>query len=369
MKRKPKYMEIYEWIRKQIEQGDLKPGAKVRSENELLQLFPVSRQTVRQALSRLEADGLVERRRGSGTYVRKKHTHSSAGRRSRQIAVVTTYIDEYIFPKIIRSIEEAIRENNYTIQVACTHNSIEMERRILRQLADEDIVSGLIIESVKSALPNPNRGLYRELQGKQIPVLFMNSYYPEVKAPHVSMDDRQAGKAATEYLIGKGHKRIGAIFKSDDGQGHLRYQGYVEAMREAGIEIREDKILWIDTGDVEEMMSDKERYLRRLSGITACVCYNDTVASRLMAICAESGMKLPEELSVIGIDDADISGDSPVPLTTIHNPLHRLGRLSAELMLKMIQGETVSADHKLRGIIVERASVGECPEPEGVEKV
>lgn len=357
MKQKPKYMEIYDQLKTRISGGALQPGERIYSENELMQMFSVSRQTVRQALARLEAEGLAVRRRGSGTYVGAQAGQKSAAVRSRQIAVVTTYIDEYIFPKIIKSIEETICESGYTIQVAFTHNSVEMERRILRRLADENIVSGLIIESTKSALPNPNTGLYRELMDKGVPVLFLNSYYPGLQAPHVSMDDRQAGKTATEFLIQKGHQKIGAVFKADDGQGHLRYQGYMEALLEAGLDIQEDSIRWITTGDVEEMGREKSRYLEKMREVTACVCYNDTVAAKLMEICGAEGICIPRDLSVMGIDDADISRDLPVPLTTVHNPLHRLGRLSGELMLKMIQGQKVPRDNELEGTIVERDSV------------
>lgn len=357
MKQKSKYMEIYDRLKGEICQGVLAPGERIYSENELMQMFLVSRQTVRQAVSRLETEGLVVRKRGSGTYVSEKGGQECPPVRSRQIAVVTTYIDEYIFPKIIKSIEETVSEKEYTLQVAFTHNSVEMERRILRKLSDEHIVSGLIIESTKSALPNPNIGLYRELMAKGIPVLFLNSYYPDLRAPHVSMDDRQAGRAAAEFLVRKGHKKIGAVFKSDDGQGHLRYQGYMEALLEAGIEVREENILWIATGDVEEMEREQSRYLARLKGITACVCYNDTVASNLMDICLHSGIRIPDDLSVMGIDDADISKDLSVPLTTVHNPLHRLGRLSGELILKMIQGERVPQANEMEGTIVERGSV------------
>src|SRR5699024_46979 len=142
------------------------------------------------------------------------------------------------------------------------------------------------------------------------------------------------------FLIEKGHRTIGAIFKADDGQGHRRYLGYIEALMEAGIEIEEENVLWITTGDVEQMKDERNRYLRRMREVTACLCYNDTVAGELMSICLESGIRVPEELSIMGIDDADMSKDLPVPLTTVHNPLQRLGKLSAEVVMKMIaQGD------------------------------
>ena len=126
---------------------------------------------------------------------------------------------------------------------------------------------------------------------------------------------------------------------------------------EVGIEIEEENVLWITTGDVEQMKDERNRYLRRMREVTACLCYNDTVAGELMSICLESGIRVPEELSIMGIDDADMSKDLPVPLTTVHNPLQRLGKLSAEVVMKMIAQGDVEEAYELKASVVERSSV------------
>lgn len=359
MEQKPKYLEICDWIKRKINAQELRPGERIYSENELMQIFSVSRQTVRHAISCLEFERLVVRKRGSGTYVSGSMRFQPSDRHGKQLMVVTTFIDEYIFPRIIKSIEKEVFEEGYSIQIASTHNSIETERMILSKLVGENMISGLVIEAVKSALPNPNISLYKELIRNNIPVVFLNAYYPELQVPHVSMDDRQAGKSATEYLIAKGHRHIGAIFKADDGQGHLRYMGYIEAMMEAGLEIDESNILWIVTGDIENMVNEKQRYLKRLNNVTACVCYNDSVASAFMNICLSSGISVPRDMSIMGIDDADTSKDLIVPLSTIHNPLQKLGKRSAEMIMKMMRGEEKGEVCELRGAVVDRESVVE----------
>lgn len=359
MGQKPKYMEICDWIKAQIDRRELCPGDRIYSENELMQIFSVSRQTVRHAISRLELDRLVVRRRGSGTYISGSPGFAGQGGHSRQLAVVTTYIDEYIFPKIIKAIEKEVSGEGYSIQVASTRNSIETERIILSRLAGENLISGLIVESVRSALPNPNIYLYKELIRQQIPVVFLNSYYPDLQAPHVSMNDRQAGKRAARFLIEKGHTQLGAVFKGDDGQGHLRYLGFIEAMLEAGIEIREEDILWITTGYEKELADRRNSWLKMAERVTACLCYNDTVAGQFMDMCLEAGMRVPEDISIMGIDDADTSKDLPVPLSTVHNPLRKLGELSAQVVMKMVQGEQVEQAYELKPAVVERLSVCE----------
>lgn len=359
MEQRPKYVEILEWIRKQIVDKELKPGERMYSENELMELFSVSRQTVRHAISKLEFEGIVERRRGSGTYIRERKTEIRHAK-SMQIAVITTYIDEYIFPKIIQEIEQTVSKEGYTLQIASTHNSVEKERELLQKLIKEDAVDGIIIESTKSALPNPNILLYKKIIEREIPLVFLNSYYPQLKVPHVSLNDKMAGKLATQFLISKGHRKIGAIFKGDDGQGHLRYAGYIEALMEANLPIREQHIIWVSTEDVRRMQGESSRYIDRMDGNTAYVCYNDNVANELVQICLENSIRVPEELSIIGIDDSEVARRSKIPLTSVQNPVRSLGELSATVMLKMIQGIPVEKDYELMASIIERDSTCTC---------
>ena len=98
-------------------------------------------------------------------------------------------------------------------QISITNNSVDKERFILKSILDKKRVDGIIAEPTKSGLPNPNLDLYRQIMEQGIPVIFINSYYPELKAPHVSLDDKIAGKMATKYLIQCGHREIAAIFK------------------------------------------------------------------------------------------------------------------------------------------------------------
>src|SRR5699024_7521004 len=125
--------------------------------------------------------------------------------------------------------------------------AVEKERMILKEFIRTQSVDGVIAETVKSGLPSPNMELYMELQKMGIPVLFVNSFYKELDIPHISMDDQRAGYLAARHLIECGHTKIGGIFKADDGQGHLRYAGYTEALMEKDIKVRGEKVIWIDS--------------------------------------------------------------------------------------------------------------------------
>ena len=326
-----KYERIVSWVQTEIENSALSRGDKLPSENELMERFRVSRQTVRRAMEELTEKGVVEGRRGSGTYVTVNTRRYAAGKEIR-IAVMLTYVDTYIFPSIIKGIESVLSSEGCTLQIAMTDNAVEKERMLLKEFIHTQSVDGIIAETVKSALPNPNMELYREIENMGMPVLFVNSYYKELDIPHISMDDRKAGYLAAKHLAECGHTRIGGIFKADDGQGHLRYAGYTDALMEQEIKIRGDQVIWIDSEELRTMGEESAKFLKRLKGCTACVCYNDETAYKIVEIFRKAGHRVPEDLSVVGIDNSGLAKFCPVPLTSVENPVEKLGRTAAERM-------------------------------------
>ena len=170
----PKYVDVVNWIKDQIEAKKLLPGQKLYSENELCQKFGMSRQTVRHALDILEEEDIVTRVRGSGTYI--NGTRQSVQDNRKVIAFITTYVDGYIFPKIMQGIEKKLFDNGFSIQIAFTNNRFDRECEVLKEFLNRNEIAGVIAETTKSNLPNPNLWLYQEMIKKGIPVLFINSY-------------------------------------------------------------------------------------------------------------------------------------------------------------------------------------------------
>ena len=169
-----KFERIVDWVNAEIQDGALARGDRLPSENELMERFGVSRQTVRRALEELAENGLVEGRRGSGTYVTvntRRHKDEEV-----RIAVMLTCVDTYIFPSIIKGIESVLTPEGCTMQIVMTDNAVEKERMLLKEFIRTRSVDGIIAETVKSGLPNPNLNLYSELENLGIPVLFVNSF-------------------------------------------------------------------------------------------------------------------------------------------------------------------------------------------------
>lgn len=348
-------MELVEWIQEQIESRNLLPGQKMYSENELKDMFGVSRQTVRHAIGILEQEGIIRRVQGSGTYINDNRLVNLEKRS--KVMVVTTYVDAYIFPRTIQGIENILSKQGYSVQIAFTNNQNSKEKVILEDIISRDEVAGIIMETTKSGIPNPNLHLYKEIRKHRIPILFINSFYPALKIPHVSINDRMAGKRATEHLIAMGHRRIGGIFKLDDGQGHQRYAGFVDAMNEAGLEIDDSRILWIDTEDGKNLKKCTERILERVESCTGLFCYNDQVASALIDIFKTQGILIPEDISLVSIDDSDLAVRGEVKLSTVPHPMESLGEKAAENLIKMIKNSTFDGTYEFDNEIIIRESV------------
>ena len=332
-----KYEQLAEKLRQKIVDGQFAPGVKIPSENELTVSEGLSRQTVRQALSVLEREGQIIKRRGSGSVVTGRARKRDATGR---IAVITTYISEYIFPDILRGIERTLARHGCAPTLAASHNRVDNERAILETLLANP-VDGIIVEGTKTALPNPNIDLYRQLAAAGVPMVFINGYYPDFKpSVYVVADDRAGGIMATELLLRKGHTRIAGIFKSDDIQGHRRYAGYTEALRKASLSVVDDHVLWFTTETRDTLINANLAAV--LDGCTAVVCYNDEVAVQVLGLLRSRGVEVPGQMAVISFDDSVFSAMASPRITSLSLSKEEIGQIAAAKILGLIRGVTES---------------------------
>ena len=358
-----KYQQVIDWVKQNIADGSFREGDKLMSENEMSALFGLSRQTIRRATGELVSQHLVTRVQGSGTYIGSRPEEgmqTGTGENSdasMNIAVISTFTESYIFPGILKGISKVLTDNGYTTQVFFTDNRLSREEAVLKMILEKDSIDGLIVEPVKSALPNPNLPYYRKLQEHGIPILFFNAFYPGLDAPCVRIDDKAAAVTATRLLLDAGHEKIGAIFKGDDGQGPLRYEGYLQAMREAGCKTKQNTVLWLDTPAAYGMKQFVPYLFERLDGCTGVVCYNDQIAHQLINLALEQGKQIPEDLSVVGIDDSYLADVCKVPFASVSHPKEELGKQVAENMVQMIRDPSFDGNTLMESRAVLRDSI------------
>ncbi|MEE8826504.1 MAG: GntR family transcriptional regulator [Eubacteriales bacterium] len=351
-----KYREVIRWVKENIADGTLRYGDRMPSENELSERFGLSRQTIRHATGELVNEGVITRVQGSGTYIGGNYAPARK-ERYMNIAVVSTFYESYIFPPILKGIEKELSRKGYTMQVSFTDNRVTNEEKILRGLLEKDNIDGLIIEPSKGALPNPNIRYYKELMERHVPILFFNAAYRELNLPCVRIDDRDTFRQATEVLIEAGHRQIGAILKLDDMQGHLRYAGFTDAILKAGIHYDPSHIVWQDTEAVNHPEKMADYLFQRLAGCTAVVCYNDQVAMDFINLAYQRGIRVPEDISVVGVDDSNLASICRVPFTSFPHPKMALGVKAADNMMKMIDNPDFDGNFIFRTEPVRRESV------------
>lgn len=333
---KTKYMILMETLREQILSGKIKPGEKLPSENELTESYGLSRHTVRKALAILSNEGYITAEHGKGTFCSERMLHR---RNSKNIAVIITYISDYIFPRLIQGMDTVLTKEGYSIILKSTGNSRQKEAQCLEDILTKD-VDGLIIEPSKSQILCRNMNLYERLDEYQIPYVFIQGSYPQMKQkPTILMDDAKGCYLITKYLIDLGHRHIVGIFKADDSQGAERHRGYAKALQEAGLPYLPEQVIWFHTEDRKVKPSVMVRMMVQ-QGISmdAVVCYNDQTALEVMKALNAVGKKVPEDISVTGYDNSVISQSGPVGLTTIAHPQEKLGEMAAELLLEQIHG-------------------------------
>ncbi|NLC52400.1 MAG: GntR family transcriptional regulator [Firmicutes bacterium] len=342
-----------------MKRGAITPGNQLPSEYMLADQFKISRHTVRKALDDLESEGLIFREQGRGTFCAYP-----AAAKGQTVAVVTTYISEYIFPAVIRGIEEVLSAAGCLLLLASTGNAKSKEATCLENLLQQKI-AGLIIEPTQSARENGNLVYYRELESRGIPYLMLHAYYPELDPAYIIMDDEKGGYLATQHLIQLGHRRIAGLFKADDLQGLKRRIGFLKALQDYGLEPIPELIGAYET---EELYSYPDQFTRNLlqqtPPPTGMVCYNDQVALFVLEALREEGIKVPEDFSLISFDDSSLAVASEVKLSGIEHPKVAMGRQAARLILDMLDNKVYKPRHIYRPQLVLRASCARKKKPE-----
>lgn len=345
---KAKYFTLMEQLKEDILSGRIQAGEKLPSENELAAGFSISRHTVRKALSILENEGYITARHGKGTFCSERMIHRN---NSHNIAVVTTYLSDYIFPRLIQGMDRVLTANGYSIILKNTGNSRTVEAKVLQEMLNKPI-DGLIIEPSKSQILCKHLNLYEMLDKYGIPYVFIQGSYPQMlDKPRILMDDCQGGYLLTKYLIENGHKHIVGIFKADDSQGAQRHLGYTKALQEAGILYDPEMVIWFHTEDrrIKPALM-LNQMLDKGMNMDAVVCYNDQIATLAINALKERGLSIPKDISITGYDNSMIAEAGQIGLTTIAHPQEKLGEMAAELILEQIQ-KVPLADSKVERLI------------------
>jgi len=335
----PKYIMVKNEIKQWILEGKYPVGSKIPSESQIQEKYKVSRHTVRLAISELVNEGYLQKKQGAGTFVSNRFVNGQTNA-TKTIGLITTYVSEYIFPSIIRGVESELSQEQYSLMLSSTHNNVQREKMSLETMLQQN-VDGLIIEPTKSSYLNPNLNYYLQIVQNKIPLLMLHAKYEELDVPVIAMDDVQAGKIATDYLIDLQHEDIAIIIKIDDQQGKKRLKGYINSLNENDLSFENEYLIPYDTESMEQIGEKVTELVQSNKAPTAFICYNDQVAVILIQKLLSLGKNVPDDFSVVSIDNSYLSSTLPsIRLTSVNHPKDEMGKMAAKMILKAIENNS-----------------------------
>ena len=203
-----------------------------------------------------------------------------------------------------------------------------------------DNVAGMIIFPVSDA--SYDESIWR-LAADRVPFVLVDRYFPDLDSDYVVADNHGGGYRATEHLLILGHRRIGFIYSS---KGSLlttsvrdRWQGYRRALLEYGQLYDEQLVFqWPDRSNADPAGASDHLLLRE-GGPTAIFAVNDAVALELLQAAQRVGLRVPEDLALVGFDDLSFAAHLSPPLTTVAQPRMDLGLRAGHLLINRIEGQ------------------------------
>jgi GntR family transcriptional regulator, arabinose operon transcriptional repressor len=330
-----KHERVYSALRKEIQSGRLKKGDRLPSEAELVRTFGASRITVGRAVRDLQAAGLVERRAGSGTYVRSPQT---SGALSFGLLIPDLGETE-IFEPICQGMMASPLAREHALIWGSPAGSSKEERawQLCRQYINRG-VSGVFFAPLElsSDKDDVNERIARALDEARIPtVLLDRTVVPYPGRGHhdlVGIDNRRAGYVITEHLLRLGARSIAFLAMPHAAATvDAREAGYREALYTWHAPIDRSLVHRLDPSDSSAVHS-----LMQTHQVEAIVCANDRTASRLIPTLLRLGYSIPDAVRVVGIDDLEYAEFLPVPLTTLRQPTRQLGDAALAAMLERV---------------------------------
>ena len=332
----PQYKRIYQDLRRSIEEGKYKPGARLPFEKELCALYSVERITVRSALKLLAEDGLIVKKPGVGSFVRgteRKYEADAPG----------SYTALFLMGKREDYIQSSSAGFNallfFPMEQLCRENGCTL---LFRSCIEGDNVADIVNQSraqfvfMVSTMPEH---FYDEIYKLGIPALCLNHY--DKRFVSVMPDSMRSIREVISYLVSLGHRNIAFLNGLPAASNAIeRMHAFRCAMRDEGMNVNE---AWVSE-DNWTYASGRERMKKLLNAggalPTAVVAGNDMIAIGCMEALREKGLSVPGDISVVGFDDINTSRFCTPLLTTVNAQPLTMARIAVRQMLDILDPAT-----------------------------
>ncbi|HCA78363.1 MAG TPA: hypothetical protein DEP53_01380 [Bacteroidetes bacterium] len=352
----PLYLQIIDDIKSKIASKHLKAGDQIGSHAELVSTYGVSLITVKKALTTLIQQGILYSRVGKGTYVAQL-SPDFHDEQHPTIGLVLQDIRSPFFSRVMHSVENTAYELGYHVLLANSSGKPEREDSQIARFRTFG-VKGMIIASMSHEYhASPT---IRKLFQEGYPFV-MVSYIADENIPFVGCDHERGGFMATEYLIKLGYQRIGYI-NGERGNlvGVLRQRGYAAALKLHGRKLDKRFLFHLrlkgERFDYQSGYEIGRKFAKLKVRPDAMFIYNDLSALGFEEAVLANGLRIPEDVAIIGFDDIERGAYAAVPLTTIRQPSDLIGKQAMELLLRLMEGKEAAHSRILQPQLVARGS-------------
>lgn len=261
---------------------------------------------------------------------------SLKNRRTKTIAVIIPELVHHFFATVISGIENVANANGYNVLVTLSNESYEREVSNMETLASGSI-DGFIVSLAKETQDKKDYHHIQEAINQGMPVVMFDRVTRSVYTDKVIIDDSLATQEAVEFFISKNLKRIAFITTPDYiSVGKLRTEGYENTLRQNRISIDENIILRIEN---EEVMAHQIENLFDNHAFDALMAVNEIYAVTALKIALKRGIRIPEDLQIIGFTDGIISQYSTPAISTVKQNSFKMGEIAAKLLIEKLENE------------------------------
>ena len=279
-------------------------------------------------------------------FVRNNAARQLAAGRGQAIGLVTLDIDNPFFTEVARGVEDAADEADLLLILCSSAGSPEREDRQLR-LLEEQRVAGILMSPIERS---PSRRV-RDIHARGTPVVLLDRHRSARQWCSAAVNDTSGARLVAEHLTGLGHKRIALV----NGPTSLtpcaeRRSSFLEVLAEHGLSLKAAHDLEQDEMTIEAGEEAANMLFNARSLPTAVFCTNDLLALGMERGALTRGIRVPDDLAIVGYDDIRFAATALVPLTTVRHPAHELGYRSAKLL---IDEATNGAEHRHQRLLFE----------------
>ncbi|MEO1128186.1 MAG: GntR family transcriptional regulator [Planctomycetota bacterium] len=359
----PLYVAVRDTVRDAIDRGDLAPGDRLPSTKELSGLLDVSLVTVHRALNELVTAGVLRRGRGRGTFVHENYANPTHIASDVRFGVVfhpeSTLADPY-HGRLLQSVREASIAHG--IDLVLLRYNEDWRRECAGYLYvnpyPEQLDHGPRSWSNEQTSP-------RSKSGDRSPVVAIG-VRPELRKDIVVVDTDNVAmiSRSVQLMASHGHTRIAYLGSGAKSSNNIdRMQGFMEGCEQSGVDVRDSLVIHSTRWRLSE--NELNHLIRLLTGPerpTAIVAAGYYLALDAYSAARRCGLRIPEDLSVTGVDDPPSAESLSPPLTTFWQPLEELGQRAVELLVHMLNPEKPIPDScVLDAVLKDRESVGPAP--------